>query len=128
MLAIVKSAKDGKTSLELQLEPANLGKVQVSIQIDSQKQIQVAFTVEQQASRQALEQHMPQLRLALAQQGLDLGGFSMQMQQQHQEQKQSSTQHTSLNSELLADVDLEIMQENRMGVNIATDGRLSILA
>jgi len=129
MLAIVKSAKNGSTSLELQLEPVNLGKVQVSIQIDAQKQIQVAFTVDQNSSRQALEQHMPQLRLALAQQGLDLGGFTMQMNQQNQPREQSSsTHHSNMNDEYLDDVNLEISQKNRIGVNIATDGRLNILA
>jgi len=130
MLEIVKSAKDGSTALELQLEPAHLGKVQVSIQMDTSKQLQVMFTVDQQTSRQALEQQMPQLKLALAQQGLDLGSFSMQMNQQHSQQgHESSGQQTMHNHGDMEFADAqEFISQNKIGVNIATDGRLSILA
>ncbi|MDQ7002551.1 MAG: flagellar hook-length control protein FliK, partial [Ghiorsea sp.] len=132
MLEIVKSAKTGSTTLELQLEPANLGKVQVSIQIDQAKHIQVVFTVDQAASKQALEQQMPQLRLAMAQQGLDLSGFSMQMNQQGGQQ--GGNQHASnrsgadnnLNTTTLTSTNNE--QHTRMGINLATQGHISILA
>lgn len=131
MLEIVKSAKDGSTSLELQLEPAHLGKVQVNIQMDASKQLQVMFTLDQQTSKHALEQHMPQLRLSLAQQGLDLGGFSMQMNQQPSQQgeQQSSPQQNinQLTEAGFMDAQAWIPQ-TKIGVNIATDGRLSILA
>ncbi len=127
MMEIVKSAKDGSTSLELQLEPAHLGKVQVQIHMDASKHIQVAFTVDQQTSKQALEQHMPQLRLALSQQGLDLGSFSMQMNQQQHQGHQSS--HSTTTSSTWGNQNIEEqIQNNPIGINIATDGRLSILA
>ncbi|MDX8380933.1 MAG: flagellar hook-length control protein FliK [Ghiorsea sp.] len=129
MLEIVKSAKKGSTSLELQLEPANLGKVHVSIQIDAQKQIQVAFTVDQQVSRQALEQQMPQLKLALSQQGLDLGGFSMQMnQQQHQQEHASSNATPHFESDINNLDQQNLKQTTRTGINLANAGRLNILA
>jgi len=130
MLEIVRSAKDGSTTLELQLEPAHLGKVQITIQMDAAKQIQVAISMDQAASRQALEQHLPQLRSMLAQQGLDLGSFSMQMnQQQHQEQPARGFAHghanTSSESALLNNVS---QTTTRTGVNLASDGHLSIMA
>ena len=132
MLEIVKSAKTGNTTLELQLEPANLGKVQVSIQMDQAKHIQVMFTVDQAASKQALEQQMPQLRLAMAQQGLDLGGCSMQMNQQsgqqqggNQQASNSATAGNSLDATTLTHSNDE--QNTRIGVNLATQGHLSIL-
>jgi len=129
MLEIVKSAKKGSTSLELQLEPANLGKVHVSIQIDAQKQIQVAFTVDQQVSRQALEQQMPQLKLALSQQGLDLGSFSMQMnQQQHQQEHASSNSTPHFESDINNLNQQNLEQTTRTGINLANAGRLNILA
>ncbi|MDX8388285.1 MAG: flagellar hook-length control protein FliK [Ghiorsea sp.] len=130
MLEIVRSAKTGSTSLELQLEPANLGKVQVSIQMDAAKQIHVAFTVDQANSRQALEQQMPQLRLALAQQGLDLGGFSMQMNQQGGQQEQSASSHRSTSGTDSNTTTIAANEDDttRMGVNLATNGRLNILA
>jgi len=133
MLEIVKSAKTGNTTLELQLEPANLGKVQVSIQMDQAKHIQVMFTVDQTASKQALEQQMPQLKLAMAQQGLDLGGCSMQMNQQGGQQ-QSGSQQTTNNNATGSSLDATTLthsndeQNTRIGVNLATQGHLSILA
>lgn len=133
MLEIVKSAKAGSTTLELQLEPANLGKVQVSIQIDQAKHIQVMFTVDQATSKQALEQQMPQLKLAMAQQGLDLGGCSMQMNQQGGQQ-QGGGQQTSSRSSTGNNLDTTTLthfndeQNTRIGVNLATQGHLSILA
>jgi len=129
MLEIVKLAKKGSTSLELQLEPANLGKVHVSIQIDAQKQIQVAFTVDQQVSRQALEQQMPQLKLALSQQGLDLGGFSMQMnQQQHQQEHASSNSTPHFESDINNLNQQNVEPTTRTGINLPNAGRLNILA
>ena len=129
VLEIVKSAKDGSTTLELQLEPAHLGKVQVHIQTDAAKQLQVMFTVEHSASRQALEQQMPQLRLAMAQQGLDLGSFSMQMNQQQTQQQAHSQQQTTTDYTMADQANIQdSTTQQSIGVNIAGDGRLSILA
>jgi len=79
---IAQSASKGKTRLEIQLEPANLGKIQISLQSDAAKQLQVHIIVDQGATRAALEQQLPQLKSALAQQGFDLSGFSMGSQGQ----------------------------------------------
>jgi len=80
---IAQSASKGKTRLDIQLEPANLGKIQISLQSDAAKQLQVHIIVDQGATRAALEQQLPQLKSALAQQGFDLSGFSMGSQGQH---------------------------------------------
>ena len=85
MQHIAHSARNGATRIELQLEPAHLGKVHVSLQTDAAKQLQMHLTVEHAASRQVIEQHMPQLRAALADQGLSLGNFSMQTGSQQQQ-------------------------------------------
>ena len=79
---IAQSAKNGQTRLEIQLDPANLGKIQISLQSDASKQLQVHMIVDQSMTRTALEQQLPQLRSALAQQGFDLSGFSMGSQGQ----------------------------------------------
>jgi len=81
---IAQSASKGKTRLEIQLEPANLGKIQISLQSDAAKQLQVHIIVDQGTTRAALEQQLPQLKSALAQQGFDLSGFSMGSQGQQQ--------------------------------------------
>ena len=79
---IAQSAKNGQTRLEIQLDPGNLGKIQISLQSDANKQLQVHMIVDQSMTRSALEQQLPQLRSALAQQGFDLSGFSMDSQGQ----------------------------------------------
>lgn len=131
MLEISKAAKDGAMKLDMMLEPATLGKIQVTLQVDAQKQIQVHMVVDQQTSRQVLEQQMPQLRQALADQGLSLSGFTMDMNSQQQNSDGSprggaDTGRANGQTELGSSVPLDVPL--RMGVNIANDGALSILA
>jgi len=77
MTQIAQSAKDGHTRLDIQLEPAHLGKIHISLQTDAAKQLMVHIAAEQTVSQQVIQQNMPQLRHALEQQGLSLGQFSM---------------------------------------------------
>jgi len=77
MNEIAHSAKSGHTRLDIQLEPAHLGKIHISLQTDAAKQLMVHIAAEQTVSQQVIQQNMPQLRHALEQQGLSLGQFSM---------------------------------------------------
>jgi len=77
MNEIAQSAKSGHTRLDIQLEPAHLGKIHISLQTDAAKQLMVHIAAEQTVSQQVIQQNMPQLRHALEQQGLSLGQFSM---------------------------------------------------
>ncbi len=83
MTHIAQAAKKGKSQLDIQLEPANLGKIQISLQSDAAKQLHVHMVVDQSATRQLIDQQLPVLKQALAQQGFDLSGFSMGSQNQH---------------------------------------------
>jgi len=131
MLEIARSAKDGSMKLELQLEPAHLGKVQITLQSDAAKQLQVHIAVDQAASRQVLEQQLPQLRLALAQQGLELGQFSMGMNSQGQQDGSSGNRHSAFNEFSNFNGTPGEEQDGssiRLGINTASDGRINILA
>ena len=100
MKHIAHSASNGQTKLEIQLDPAHLGKIHISLQSDASKQLQVHMIVDQSMTRHALEQQLPQLRHALAQQGFDLSGFSMDSQGQQasgQEQQSHSGRAASSN-------------------------------
>ena len=77
MQQIGHAAAQGKFQLELTLNPEHLGKIQVFLESDASKQIQVHLIVDQPASRQPIEQHLPMLRQALAEQGLSMENFSM---------------------------------------------------
>ena len=130
MMEIAKNAKDGHTKIELQLEPAHLGKVHVTLQTDAAKQLQVHFTVDQAISRQIIEQNMPQLRTALAQQGLDLGSFTMNMGSQSQGQGgssgQSGSSHHQAGAFFASNQNFNNSDVSTRGVNTAGAGRLSI--
>lgn len=118
------AAGQGQFQLELTLTPAHLGKVQVFLESDANKQIQVHFVVDQAASRQSIEQHLPSLRQALAEQGLNMDSFSMESSAQHQEKQQNGNRREAAAPTTIA--------SNVSGNNetqrseAATDGRLSI--
>ena len=130
MLEISRAARDGHMKLELTLEPATLGKIQVSLQTDATKQIQVHMLVDQSASKQVLEQQLPQLRQALANQGLELAGFSMNMNSQQQQEHDGSPKAFAGNTVHEDGMHVLAPSENTMplGMNIAEHGRLNILA
>jgi len=94
MQSIAHSAANGSTRLELQLEPAHLGKIHISLQTDAAKQLQMHLTVESTVTRQVIEQHMPQLRAALEQQGLNLDNFSLHTGS-HNQQQQHAFEHAA---------------------------------
>jgi len=128
MLEIAKSARDGTMKMELQLEPAHLGKIQVTLQTDTAKQLHVHLMVDQNASRQVLEQQLPLLRQALADQGLNLSGFTMDMGSGQQQGESNQAAHASGSTWKLHD-DMNISQQSQttLGMNTATDGGLSML-
>jgi len=135
MFEVAKAAKEGMKKLELQLEPASLGKIQITLQMDASKQIQVHMLIDQSASKQMLEQQLPQLRQALADQGLNLSGFTMDMNSQQRQGGHGSSHgsgqgfarqgSSQINIESL---DLNPAHRLSMGINTAADGRLNILA
>jgi len=91
MREIGRAASRKQFRIELRLEPAHLGKIQVYLDSDASKQIQVHIVVDQSTSRQVIEQHLPSLRQALDQQGLDMGSFSMASQ--HDQHGRDSNTH-----------------------------------
>ncbi|ATX78562.1 hook-length control protein FliK [Mariprofundus aestuarium] len=89
MQQVGQAAGQGKFQMELTLTPKHLGKVQVFLESDVNKQIQVHFVIDQSTSRQSIEQHLPTLRQALADQGLNMDSFSMESSEQHKDNQQS---------------------------------------
>jgi len=127
---IAHAAKNGQTRLEIQLDPAHLGKIQISLQSDAAtKQLQVHMIVDQGSTRAALEQQLPQLKTALTQQGFDLSGFSMGSQGQ---QQQSTGNHHHGHGQAVgtlgnaSDQASEAPSINMNSSNLATDAGLSI--
>jgi len=117
MQLIAQSARDGKTKIEIQLEPANLGKIHVSLQTDAAKQLQVHLIADQGSTRQLIEQQMPALRHALAQQGLDLSGFSLGSRNEGQhfdsQQRQANRSESDVNELTISDTSTNRLPEQR---------------
>lgn len=74
---------------DIRLDPADLGQMQIRINLQ-QEQASVQFIVQQQHTRELLEQQMPRLRELLQQQGIQLG--EGQVQQQARQDRQSNEQ------------------------------------
>ena len=122
MQQIGQAAGQGKFQMELTLTPEHLGKIQVFLDSDVNKQIQVHFVIEQSTSRQTIEQHLPALRQALADQGLNMDSFSMESSEQHKDNQQNRQNQNSLSNGMMAGSSKA--SENR--VDPSSDSRLSI--
>ncbi|AMX03174.1 flagellar hook-length control protein FliK [Microbulbifer thermotolerans] len=82
---LVGIAQRGDKTIELQLNPRELGPLSVNLTLDDQG-AKVQFLAAQASVRTAVEQAIPQLRDALAQQGIALGEATVGEQQQNQQQ------------------------------------------
>lgn len=69
---MIMMAQHGPRSAQIQLDPPELGAMQIRVHVQGQDQVSVSFTSPNPAVRDALEQQMPRLREMLAEQGLDL--------------------------------------------------------
>ncbi|WP_277960472.1 flagellar hook-length control protein FliK [Pseudomonas sp. RIT-To-2] len=79
----------GKHQVDLQLHPADLGPLSISLKQDSSG-TQAQFVCAHPAVRSAVEQALPQLREALAAQGITLGETSVSDQPSGQAQREQS--------------------------------------
>jgi flagellar hook-length control protein FliK len=93
---IVMFSRNGQQNAELRLHPADLGAIQISLKLDND-QAQISMASSHSHVRAALEAALPQLRTALAENGINLGqsqvssdsfaqsqGFQQQQQQQQE--------------------------------------------
>jgi flagellar hook-length control protein FliK len=83
-------AQRGRQQIELHLNPADLGPLSVSLKVDDHG-AQAQFLSAHATVRAAVEQAIPQLREALAEQGIALGEASVGEQQQHGNEQSSGT-------------------------------------
>ncbi|MEX1200553.1 MAG: flagellar hook-length control protein FliK [Methylophaga sp.] len=102
---VVWMAREGVQQAELRLNPANLGSVDVRLNINND-QASVTFLAQNAATREALEQAMPRLRESLAENGLSLT-HSEVGQQDHSDQ-QASEDETSMQNGHLAQVSVPL--------------------
>jgi len=108
--------RQGVQSAELRLHPQDLGSIQISMKIED-GQAQMHFVSGHSAVRSAIEAAMPDLKTALADNGISLGQSSVgsdssQWQQAQQQSSQSGSQQGNASSWAAFNAD---------GVNSAAD-------
>ncbi|MCX7318095.1 MAG: flagellar hook-length control protein FliK, partial [Hyphomicrobiales bacterium] len=85
---IAQSAKAGKTSFDIRLDPAELGRIDVKIEVDKHGNVTSHLTVEKPETLTMLRQDAPQLQRALEQAGLKTNDSGMQFSLRDQSQQQ----------------------------------------
>ena len=84
-------------SAQLQVTPANMGPVEVSLKIN-QDSVNVLFMASSQQTRDSLEQHLPKLASMLAENGLQLGGAQVSSGDQNNQSAQQQFNFANQNN------------------------------
>jgi Meckel syndrome type 1 protein len=74
---IVSRATDGATRFDVQLDPAGLGRVTVSMEIDAKGGVSAALAFEKPETASLFSAHAGELQQALAQAGFDLSSSNL---------------------------------------------------
>jgi flagellar hook-length control protein FliK len=77
-MEIAASVQSGKSRFEIRLDPADLGRIDVRIDVDRQGQVTSHLTVEKPETLSMLRQDAPQLQRALNDAGLSTGDGGLQ--------------------------------------------------
>jgi flagellar hook-length control protein FliK len=101
-LEIAVSARSGKSRFEIRLDPADLGRIDVRVDIDRNGQVTSHLTVEKPETLSMLRQDAPQLQRALDDAGLKTGNGGLQFSLRDQSSSgQNSGNETSRNAQRL---------------------------
>jgi flagellar hook-length control protein FliK len=101
-MEIAASAKSGKSRFEIRLDPADLGRIDVRIDIDRNGQVTSHLTVEKPETLSMLRQDAPQLQRALDDAGLKTGNGGLQFSLRDQSSSgQNSGNDSSPNAQRL---------------------------
>jgi flagellar hook-length control protein FliK len=101
-LEIAASVKNGRSSFEIRLDPADLGRIDVRIDVDRTGQVTSHLTVEKPETLSMLRQDAPQLQRALDDAGLKTGSGGLQFSLRDQSSSsQNSGNQTGSNAQRL---------------------------
>ena len=100
-MEIAANVKNGKSSFEIRLDPADLGRIDVRVQIDQNGQVTSHLTVEKPETLSMLRQDAPQLQQALSDAGLKTDSGGLQFSLRDQSSGQNSGNDTGNNVQRL---------------------------
>ena len=106
-LEIAANVKNGKSSFEIRLDPADLGRIDVRVQIDQNGQVTSHLTVEKPETLSMLRQDAPQLQQALSDAGLktDSGGLQFSLRDQSSGQNGGNNSNPNAQRLIISDED-----------------------
>jgi flagellar hook-length control protein FliK len=100
-LEIAVSAKSGKSRFEIRLDPADLGRIDVRIDVDRNGRVTSHLTVEKPETLSMLRQDAPQLQRALDDAGLKTGNGGLQFSLRDQSSSGQDGNETGRNAQRL---------------------------
>ena len=100
-LEIAVSARSGKSRFEIQLDPADLGRIDVRIDVDRSGRVTSHLTVEKPETLSMLRQDAPQLQRALDDAGLKTGNGGLQFSLRDQSSSKQDGNETGRNAQRL---------------------------
>lgn len=125
-----KSTVEGDHRVELRLHPAELGPLSINLRLGEHGAQAQFFSAHPQV-RHAVEQAIPQLREALAEQGIQLGNTSVGSQGFAQSQGETSHSSTSTGTSDTEGLQITSVAEATQGANTRAsrmDGRIDLYA
>ena len=125
-----RSTAEGDHRIELRLHPAELGPLSINLRLGEHGAQAQFFSAHPQV-RHAVEQAIPQLREALAEQGIQLGDTSVGSQGFARPQDEASHSSTSARTSETEDLQITAVSEVAQGASTRTsrmDGRIDLYA
>lgn len=117
----------GDQTMELHLHPQDLGPISISLKVNEMSQAHAQFFSHNAQVRTAIEQALPQLKEAMAEQGISLGQTSVGDQRQQQSFREPES-HAVSSQEISDSLNLVDVSPQKSTVNQRVDGQISTYA
>lgn len=120
--------RSGEQQVKLQIHPAELGPLSISLKVSEHGGTQAHFLSAHAQVRQVVEQAIPQLREALAEQGISLGDTSVGEQQTQDESAFAESGQSGQGSGISSDGESGSDELPVSAQTLAIDGRVDLYA
>lgn len=117
----------GDQTMELNLHPQDLGPISITLKVSDAAQAHAQFFSHNAQVRSAIEQALPQLKEAMAEQGISLGQTSVGDQRQQQTFRDTESQVVS-SREISESLNLVDVSSEKPTTNQRVDGQISTYA
>ncbi len=130
-VAIANRAQAGSNQFDIRLDPPELGRIDVQLNVDSNGQITSHITVDRADTLQLLQSQQPQIQQALDQSGLQTAdnGLQFSLRDQSfagQNNNGGSTQQQSMAQIVIPDADLPTVQSTQAYTRLSLGSGLDI--